>query len=325
MPHGKMTRWSQLLTCAATEPLQRQQGQLLAGILLGLLGIAVFALLRGFLDPTRPVGVQAVVLGGLVIVSSLYWLNRRGAVTAASTGLVLLGIAGPTGLSLFAIPQQSVSLPAVINPFGLIIAIGIAGVFLPVWVLPWLVLVVSVDTAWIYLVGASSLAVMRLEHPEQITFLTVNAIIIYLLVGFFTGAGSYLRNRALRDAQAANRNMQAAQTQERRRLIRELHDGPLQEIVGIMRLTEQCAILLAEGEIEQARPLVALCSSQAEVVVTQIRTLVRDLRPQELEGTTLAAAIDQLVARTQEAGIAVQLHYALIPSLPPPWKWPCSG
>ncbi len=315
----KPTDWRQLLYCATADPLQRRHGQLLAGILLGLLGVTGFSLIRGVFDPFRPLAVQ-LILGAMVVsTGALYGLNRRGRVRAASAGLTLLGVMCITGLCMVGTAESAgpLPLPGLINPFGLIIPLGMAGVFLPARFTPLLVLLVSLDSAWIYTAGAPSLAVFRTTHPDQVSFLIVNTIILYIVVGFFSGAGSYLVNQALRDAHHANQNLSLAQAQERRRIIRELHDGPLQEIVGMMHLAEQCDILLAEGETARAQALLAVCAARGDLVVRQIRTLVRDLRPQELANTPLPVALHQLGERLQATGISVTLDFALTAALPP--------
>lgn len=83
----------------------------------------------------------------------------------------------------------------------------------------------------------------------------------------------------------------AAREEERRRIARELHDGPLQSVVLLWRRLD--AIDLADPQLRDA---LADASASAEVVAAELRRFSRDLRPSVLDDLGLSAALKAEVA-----------------------------
>lgn len=96
------------------------------------------------------------------------------------------------------------------------------------------------------------------------------------------------------------------QEEERRRVAQELHDGPVQRLVQLCRqldiVDEEAGVPLpARSELASARDL-------AELVVTELREILRGLRPPALEHLglvpTLRRALDEL---SERSGISATL------------------
>ena len=99
----------------------------------------------------------------------------------------------------------------------------------------------------------------------------------------------------------------AVEEEIRRRLARDLHDGPAQLLAAIIVNIEFVQKLLelepqkVLGELDNLIPL-------AQKALRQLRTLLFDLRPVILETQGLAPALESYVRRQEEAG---DLHYHL--------------
>jgi len=78
----------------------------------------------------------------------------------------------------------------------------------------------------------------------------------------------------------------AAREEERRRIARELHDGPLQSLVLLWRNLDQL-----EVEGQPARAMIEGARATAEQVSAELRRFSRDLRPSVLDDLGLSAAL----------------------------------
>jgi two-component system NarL family sensor kinase len=97
----------------------------------------------------------------------------------------------------------------------------------------------------------------------------------------------------------------AAREEERRRIARELHDGPLQSVVLLWRRLD--AIDLADPQLRDA---LAKASASAEVVAAELRRFSRDLRPSVLDDLGLSAALKAEVAAF-ESRTGIRGRYSL--------------
>ncbi|MGE3857740.1 MAG: sensor histidine kinase [Dehalococcoidia bacterium] len=112
------------------------------------------------------------------------------------------------------------------------------------------------------------------------------------------------------------RQVTNAQEAERARIARELHDGPLQLLTGLVRAAdliekERGADAAAFGAaVERLRGM-------SEAAVTELRAVTRDLRPMTLHRLGLHAALRSLASDVSErSGVAVDLHFDEGPPLP---------
>ena len=95
----------------------------------------------------------------------------------------------------------------------------------------------------------------------------------------------------------------AAREEERHRIARELHDGPLQSVVLLWRRLDE--LEASEGEV---RSELAAARVTAEEVAAELRRFSRDLRPSVLDDLGLNAALRAEVAAFQ-ARSAIPARY----------------
>lgn len=99
-----------------------------------------------------------------------------------------------------------------------------------------------------------------------------------------------------------------AQEQERKRIARDIHDGPLQDL-GVLLLTiERCKRQLDAGATDDARTTLTRLRQDIQQTISTLRTLVTDLRPGMLDTSGLLGALDYLAGRVgREANIVVSI------------------
>lgn len=112
----------------------------------------------------------------------------------------------------------------------------------------------------------------------------------------------YLRERELEDY---TRQTLAAREGERHKIARDLHDGPVQELVLLVRRLDRVAEFT---RLEGSEPLAA-ARDVAESVAAELRRFSRELRPSILDNLGLAAAI-KAEAETfgQRSGLPVEVE-----------------
>lgn len=138
-----------------------------------------------------------------------------------------------------------------------------------------------------------------------------------LMAGSLVDQVQALRRLAEDRAVLAQRAERVAVLEERQRLARELHDTVSQELFGLAMLLGAIRQLLPPEAFVAQRQL-----TQAEEVARRaqatMRALIRALRPVELAGQTLAAALLALKREIEEReGIAVRLDSQVPDTLPP--------
>ncbi len=109
-------------------------------------------------------------------------------------------------------------------------------------------------------------------------------------------------NRRMR-IEAFATHVQQAQEDERRRIAQELHDGPLQSLVRLLRAVDD----LEDSDVvgTDLRPLI-------ESIATEVRRISQGLRPPLLDDLGLVAALKTLCDETERrGGVAVSLRVEL--------------
>jgi signal transduction histidine kinase len=100
-----------------------------------------------------------------------------------------------------------------------------------------------------------------------------------------------------RDAEARARVL-AASDEERRRVVRDLHDGAQQRLVHTVITLKLARRALAAGDAEAAVPLVVEALEHAERATADLRELAHGILPGVLSRGGLRAGVDALASRT---------------------------
>jgi signal transduction histidine kinase len=103
---------------------------------------------------------------------------------------------------------------------------------------------------------------------------------------------------AIQNARLYQRAQVLAALEERNRLARELHDSVSQAIFGIALGARTARTLLDRNPSRLAEPLDYVLSL-AEAALTEIRSLIFELRPESLENDGLVAALQKQAASMQ--------------------------
>ena len=114
---------------------------------------------------------------------------------------------------------------------------------------------------------------------------------------------------AMENARLYERSRELSIVEERNRLARELHDSLVQKLFGVV-LAAQSAGTLLERDSAAAREQVERLQELAQAAVVELRSLVFQLRPAEIETEGLGAALRkhvELLGRAHRAAISVEL------------------
>jgi signal transduction histidine kinase len=114
---------------------------------------------------------------------------------------------------------------------------------------------------------------------------------------------------AMENARLYERSRELSIVEERNRLARDLHDSLVQKLFGIV-LAAQSAGTLLERDSGAARQQVERLQGLAQEAVVELRSLVFQLRPAEIETEGLGAALRkhvELLGRAHRAAISVEL------------------
>jgi signal transduction histidine kinase len=90
------------------------------------------------------------------------------------------------------------------------------------------------------------------------------------------------------------------QEAERARLARELHDGPVQELIALGQRAEMAQRLVARGDTERAQSLLEELRGSELETVEELRRLIGALRPVYLEDLGFLPALEALVRQAAE-------------------------
>ncbi|MCM8710244.1 sensor histidine kinase [Clostridium sp. SYSU_GA19001] len=98
-----------------------------------------------------------------------------------------------------------------------------------------------------------------------------------------------------------------AQENERRRIARDIHDGPAQHMANAVMKVDICNIVLRKDLEEGLKELSSLKES-VKIALKEVRNIIFDLRPMSLDDLGLNETVQQMIkAITQEADIDIKL------------------
>ncbi|MFL6237419.1 MAG: histidine kinase [Thermoanaerobaculia bacterium] len=122
---------------------------------------------------------------------------------------------------------------------------------------------------------------------------------------------------AVERARLDARRLESAQTEERNRLAREIHDTLAQDLSAVIFQLEAAEALLAQAaEPERVQRSVTAALGLARKGLDKARRSVLDLRAAPLEGRTLPGALAALAAEA-DSGNAPAVLFEMGPGLPP--------
>lgn len=105
-----------------------------------------------------------------------------------------------------------------------------------------------------------------------------------------------------------------AQERERARLARDIHDGPIQELVGLGLLLDAVAADLGTGDLDTKA--LARAAAAARGIVADLRATIVDLHPMALAELGFAGAARSIASRLEDRGVEVELDVAAAAELP---------
>lgn len=93
-----------------------------------------------------------------------------------------------------------------------------------------------------------------------------------------------------------------AQEQERKRIARDIHDGPAQVLANIIIMAEICEKMIEKNEIDEAKQELNELKGTVRTVLKEIRKTIYDLRPMALDDLGLVPAIKKYVNLLNKEG-----------------------
>ena len=114
-----------------------------------------------------------------------------------------------------------------------------------------------------------------------------------------------LRYQRQQELEEYTRRILAAREEERRRIGRELHDGPVQSLVLIWRKLDE----LQAADVERRLAVTAEARDLADSAADELRRIARALRPSALDDLGLAAALEsEASASRQRSAVPVRFE-----------------
>jgi PAS domain S-box-containing protein len=111
---------------------------------------------------------------------------------------------------------------------------------------------------------------------------------------------------------------EVAKLEERQRLARDLHDSVTQEIYSVSLMANAARKLAASGNVERAEHYLHELGNTAQQALKEMRLLIYEMRPFDLENTGLKEALRQRLETVERrSGIEVHLEGDYSRELPP--------
>ncbi|WP_406676265.1 sensor histidine kinase [Neomoorella carbonis] len=134
----------------------------------------------------------------------------------------------------------------------------------------------------------------------------VGVVLTYLKGGLYDLS---LKIGELQQTQQMALNIIRAQEEERKRVAREIHDGPAQSMANIVMRAEYCLKLLDKDPSKVREELLAL-QNIVMLSLQDVRKIIFDLRPMVLDDLGLAPALKRYFASYQEQyGLEIDFHF----------------
>jgi signal transduction histidine kinase len=261
------------------DPLMVDAAVALALGLIAEIGVFVGTGWRG------PTALNAVCVAA--VAASLWWRRRRPLAVLVLTTVIFSGLALAFGSSD---PPTG---------FFLLIVVGYsAGSYAPN---PW--------------AAAALLALLAAVHDLREYQVTTfgDALYLFVVLGLVFLFGLGMRARQAQTAQVERERDTVAELaveDERRRIARELHDI-ISHSLGVLVLQAGAAEQVLERDPQRAREVLRSIRTMGQEAITEMGTLlslVRSEAESSLQPQPSLADLDQLLSRTRQAGLGVELE-----------------
>ncbi len=103
------------------------------------------------------------------------------------------------------------------------------------------------------------------------------------------------------------------QEDERKRLAREIHDGPAQDLANVVIKAEICEQLYETEKLEELPLELGELKLSVQYGLTEIRKIIHNLRPMVLDDLGLVPAVKHLIAEAEEQS-GIRFHLSVIGS-----------
>lgn len=101
-----------------------------------------------------------------------------------------------------------------------------------------------------------------------------------------------------------------AQEEERRRVAREIHDGPAQTMANVVLRSEVCEHLLEENDLAAAKKELQELKQHVRSCLQDVRRIIFDLRPMSLDDLGLVPALSHYLEKVGEkSDLKVEMSY----------------
>jgi two-component system, NarL family, sensor kinase len=107
-------------------------------------------------------------------------------------------------------------------------------------------------------------------------------------------------------------HVRASAERDRRLLARNLHDGPVQDLVGTAYVVEGARSAIRDGDVEKADGLLGAASASLRESVQGLRAGIVELHPRSIHQVGFAQAVDDLAQPLRTRGVTVTVD--LLPS-----------
>ncbi len=89
--------------------------------------------------------------------------------------------------------------------------------------------------------------------------------------------------------------------EERKRVAREIHDGPAQDLANVVLQAEICEKMFGAGRQREAMDEIKQLKAQVKVSLQEVRKIIHNLRPMALDDLGLVPALKRILEEAEEA------------------------
>lgn len=153
-----------------------------------------------------------------------------------------------------------------------------------------------------------SYAQIREQREAVFTMLSLLAAAgVALFAGFQVALGRLNLRWVRRQERAIEERSRMVSDRARQRLARDLHDGPVQDLVGASYLVDGALQSMRSGQVPQAEQLLVGATESVRGSISSLRSVMVDVYPRTLHDRGLRAALDDLAQSLRARGLDVEV------------------